>query len=107
MRVIVVGGGVMGLSVARGLHRLGHEPVVLEQGTIPNPNASSADQHRLIRYAYGEAHGYAVMVRDAYAAWERLWSDLGQSLYVPTGQVLTAPRDDPWLLSSCLSLELM
>jgi glycine/D-amino acid oxidase-like deaminating enzyme len=107
MRVIVVGGGVMGLSVARGLHRLGHEPVVLEQGTIPNPNASSADQHRLIRYAYGEAHGYALMVRDAYAAWDRLWSDLGQSLYVPTGQVLTAPRDDPWLLCSCRSLELM
>jgi glycine/D-amino acid oxidase-like deaminating enzyme len=107
MRVIVVGGGAMGLSVARALHRLGHAPVVLEQGTIPNPNASSADQHRLIRYAYGEAHGYAVMVRDAYAAWERLWSDLGQSLYVPSGQVLTAPRDDPWLLSSCRSLELM
>ena len=37
MRVIVVGGGIAGLSVARGLLGLGHAPVLLEQGLLPNP----------------------------------------------------------------------
>lgn len=95
----------MGLAVARGLRRLGHEPVVLEQASIPNPTGSSTDRHRLIRYAYGLAHGYAAMVRDAYAAWERVWAELGETHYVRTGQLLLGPHDDPWIAGSCRSLE--
>lgn len=105
MRVIVVGGGIAGLSVARGLLRLGHAPVLLEQGLLPNPLASSADHHRLIRYAYGLEHGYAVMVGEAYRAWEGLWADLGQRLYVETGQLLIGPHDDAWVRGSCRSLD--
>jgi glycine/D-amino acid oxidase-like deaminating enzyme len=107
VRVTVVGAGIAGLSVARGLLKLGHAPVVLEQGTAPNPLASSADRHRLIRYAYGLEHGYAVMVGEAYAAWEALWADLGERLYVETGQLLVGPHDDPWVRGSCRSLELL
>jgi glycine/D-amino acid oxidase-like deaminating enzyme len=57
MRVIVVGGGIMGLGTAWALCRAGHEPVVYEQGRIPNPLASSCDEHRLTRFPYGAAQG--------------------------------------------------
>ncbi len=62
MRVIIVGGGIMGLCTAWALHRAGHEPALFEQGPLPNPLASSTDQHRLIRFTYGAMTGYARMV---------------------------------------------
>ena len=59
MRVIVIGGGIMGLCSAWALRRAGHEPVLYEQGPIPNPLASSCDEHRLTRFTYGAMTGYA------------------------------------------------
>ena len=49
MRVIVVGGGIMGLACAWALVRRGHQVTLYEQGPLPNPLGSSHDQHRLIR----------------------------------------------------------
>jgi glycine/D-amino acid oxidase-like deaminating enzyme len=105
VRVIVVGGGIMGLCTARALQRGGHHVTLYEQGPIPNPLASSTDQHRLIRYTYGAMSGYARMVRDAYAAWDRLWVDLGRSHYRPTGTLVIAHELDDWVEASVESLE--
>ena len=105
MRVIIVGGGIMGLCTAWALQRGGHEAALYEQGQVPNPLASSTDQHRLIRYTYGAMTGYACMVRDAYAAWDRLWADLGRSHYRPTGTVVVAHELDGWVEASIGSLE--
>jgi glycine/D-amino acid oxidase-like deaminating enzyme len=106
LRVIIVGAGIMGLSTAWALQRAGHHAVLYEQSdTIPNPFASSADQHRLIRYPYGAMTGYARMVRDAYAAWERLFADLGRSHYCPTGTVVVAHELDGWVEASVRALE--
>src|SRR3546814_7009531 len=71
LKVIVVGGGIVGLSTAWALRRHGAEVTVVEQGPLPNPLGSSVDQHRLIRYAYGAQAGYTRMVREAFHAWER------------------------------------
>jgi glycine/D-amino acid oxidase-like deaminating enzyme len=105
MRVIIVGGGVMGLCAAWALQRAGHETALFERGPIPNPLASSADQHRLIRYTYGAMAGYARMVREAYAAWDRLWADLSRSHYRSTGTVVVAHELDGWVEASAGSLE--
>ena len=105
MRVIVIGGGIMGLCSAWALRRAGHEPVLYEQGPIPNPLASSCDEHRLTRFTYGAMTGYARMVHDAHAAWERLWADLGHSHFHPTGTLIVAREDDGWVRASerCLA----
>ena len=71
--------------------------MLYEQGPIPNPLASSCDQHRLIRFTYGAMTGYARMVHEAYAAWERLWADLGRSHYRATGTLMVAREDDGWV----------
>ncbi len=106
MRVIVVGAGIMGLCSAWALQRAGHEVVLYEQSErIPSPLASSTDQHRLIRYPYGAMTGYARMVKDAYAAWERLWLDLGRSHYRPTGTLVVAHELDGWVEASIGALE--
>ena len=85
MRVLVIGGGVVGLSTAWALAKAGHEPLLFEAGPLPNPGGASHDQHRLIRSLYGAERGYARMVGEAYGAWERLWADLGRQHYVEAG----------------------
>ena len=106
MRVIVVGAGIMGLCTAWALQRAGHQVALYEQSAeIPNPLASSTDQHRLIRYPYGAMTGYARIVRDAYAAWDRLWSDLGRSHYRATGTLVVAHEPDGWVEASIAGLE--
>jgi glycine/D-amino acid oxidase-like deaminating enzyme len=94
MRVIVVGGGIMGLASAWALRRAGHAVTLYEQGPLPNPLASSCDQHRLIRFTYGTMIGYARMVADAYAAWERLWLELGRSHYRASGTLVLARSEE-------------
>jgi len=95
----------MGLCGAWALRRAGHEVTLYEQGPIPNPLASSCDQHRVIRYTYGAMTGYARMVAQAYDAWDRLWTDLGRRHYQDTGTLVIARADDAWVRASydCLT----
>ncbi|GGE10327.1 sarcosine oxidase [Aureimonas endophytica] len=86
-RITIVGGGIVGLSVARAMLKRGHEVHVLDQGPIPNPRGASVDRHRMIRPHYGDATGYARMVAPAFAAWDRLWDDLGAAHFENTGAV--------------------
>lgn len=105
MKALVVGGGIMGLSCASALARDGHAVTLLERGALPNPLASSVDRHRLIRYPYGAQEGYTRMVGEAFDAWERLWRDLGQSYYVPTGTLALSSGADEWVGASRVALE--
>jgi len=104
MRAIVIGAGIMGLATAWGLARQGHEVELFEQGPIPNPLASSMDEHRLIRHPYGTHVGYARMIDDAYAAWALLWADLGETLYEPTGTLALTGNGADWAEKSAAAL---
>lgn len=104
MKVVIVGAGIMGLSTAWALTRRGHEVEVLEQGPFPNPLASSVDDHRVFRRAYGPELGYQAMTVEADRAWGRLWADLGRSLYVETGALYVGKAADPWLAASFAGL---
>lgn len=104
MKTIIVGGGIMGLATAWGLARQGHQVELFEQGPLPNPLASSMDEHRLIRHPYGDQAGYARMIDQAYAAWDLLWSDLGQCLYSATGTLALTGNGETWAERSAATL---
>lgn len=94
--VIVVGAGIAGLSAAWALERRGFAVSVFEQGPIPNPRASSYDEHRITRYAYGPAEGYAHMMPAAFAMYERMFRDIGATHLAMTGVVYFMREETGW-----------
>jgi len=105
--VIIVGAGVVGLSAARAALASGYKVTVLEQGPIPNPNGASYDQHRLIRYQYGNAAGYTRMVGQAFEAWESVWIDLGEVLFEKTGTLGIAHGSNDYVAQSLATFEVL
>ena len=101
---LVVGGGIMGLSAARALAGAGWRVTVLDQDPLPNPRGASHDQHRLIRHAYGDERGYMAMTDLAFTAWDQLWAELDETLYVPTGVLAMAEAGGGWLAASRAAL---
>lgn len=98
---LVLGAGIMGLSAAWALARRGWAVQVVEQDPVPNPRGASCDHHRLIRHAYGAAAGYMRMVDAAYAAWDLLWRELGETHHVETGVLaLASARGTAWMTES-------
>jgi glycine/D-amino acid oxidase-like deaminating enzyme len=104
MKTIIVGGGIMGLSTAWALAKSGQDVELFEQGPLPNPLASSMDEHRLIRHPYGDHTGYARLIDDAFAAWDEMWRDLGQRLFAATGTLALTGNGADWALRSAASL---
>jgi sarcosine oxidase/sarcosine oxidase subunit beta len=101
---IVVGAGIAGLSTAWALQRRGFDVAVFEQGPIPNPRASSYDEHRITRYAYGPMEGYADMMPDAFAMYERLFRDIGTDHFAPSKVVYFMREEIGWYEPSVRSL---
>ncbi|MEQ8355673.1 MAG: FAD-dependent oxidoreductase [Kiloniellaceae bacterium] len=96
MKVIIIGGGIVGLSTAWALARGGHEAVLFEQASLPHNGGASYDQHRLIRLPYADQIGYCAMVVDALKAWQRLWDDLGESHYAEIGSLALCTQEGDW-----------
>lgn len=57
MKVVVVGGGVVGLSTAHALLEAGCDVTVFDAQAIPNPASASYDRSRMMRLQYGIAEG--------------------------------------------------
>lgn len=102
--IAIVGAGIMGLATAWSLSKRGVRVSVFDQYAIPNPLGSSVDQHRLIRYAYGSEAGYTRMTDAAFAAWDRMWADLGERLYAETGAIGIDATGADWAKRSAATL---
>jgi sarcosine oxidase/sarcosine oxidase subunit beta len=106
-KALIVGGGIAGLSAAWGLRKRGWQVALFEQGPLPNPKASSYDEHRITRHAYGRMTGYAQLMPAAFRTWEKLWADIGTSHYEPCGAVYVLRHDNGWYDATIASLDAM
>ena len=95
-KALIVGGGIAGLSTAWALARRGVDVELFEQGPLPNPRASSYDEHRITRHAYGRMEGYAHLMPEAFRVWDSLWQATGRSHYEPCGAVYFMRHDPGW-----------
>ena len=71
MRVIVVGGGIFGLTTAIELSLRGHDVHVFDPGPIPHPLAESTDISKVVRLDYGADEDYAALGEQSLDGWRR------------------------------------
>src|SRR6266508_5689493 len=84
--LIVVGGGVFGLSTALEAGRRRRRTLVVDRRVVPNPMAASFGPSRKIRSTYLDAH-YTRLALEAMAAWRQIEVETGAELYVADGNL--------------------
>lgn len=86
LRVLVVGGGLMGAAAAWRLSARGHRVTVLERFGPGHDRGSSSGTSRIFRLAYPEP-SYTQLALRALPLWQRLEEESGQSVLTLTGAV--------------------
>ncbi|MFD3649444.1 FAD-dependent oxidoreductase [Streptomyces cyaneofuscatus] len=86
LRVLVVGGGLMGAAAAWRLSVRGHQVTVLERFGPGHDRGSSYGSSRIFRLAYAEP-SYTELALRALPLWRRLEEESGQSVLTLTGAV--------------------
>lgn len=93
IRVNVVGAGAFGGWTALALARAGCRVTLVEAWSPGHSRASSGDETRVLRHAYGERAHYVPLVRRALSLWRDLEQERGARLFRPSG-VLWLLRGD-------------
>ncbi|HEX9127037.1 MAG TPA: FAD-dependent oxidoreductase, partial [Methylomirabilota bacterium] len=84
--LIVVGGGVFGLSTALEAGKRRRRTLLVERHTVPNPISASYGPSRKIRSTYADAH-YTRLALEAMAGWREIEAETGKELYVAAGNL--------------------
>ena len=90
-RVLVVGGGIFGITAALELRRRGWLVTVLDPGPIPHEGASSTDVSKVVRMDYGSDRFYHELAELALEGWDRWNHDWPTSLYHEDGFLILSP----------------
>jgi len=93
-RVVVVGAGVMGAWTARWLQRRGMAVILVDQYSPGSSLASSGGETRVTRSGHGSDDYYPLWQRHALGQWRELEQAAHRRLFVETGVLWLAHRDD-------------
>ena len=90
-RVLVVGGGIFGITAALELRHRGWLVTVLDPGPIPHEGASSTDVSKVVRMDYGSDRFYHELAELALEGWDRWNHDWPVPLYHEDGFLILSP----------------
>ncbi len=79
--VLIVGGGIFGITTALELHQRGQRVAVIDQGPIPHPLAASTDISKAVRAEYGTDEEYTILMEEARPGWLAWNDEFGEKLY--------------------------
>jgi sarcosine oxidase len=88
--VVVIGGGLCGLSAGRAVARRGREAVVVDCGVTGHLGGGSHGSCRIFRLGYEDPR-YVPLARQARQVWTELEEASGERLLVPTPQLTFGP----------------
>jgi monomeric sarcosine oxidase len=94
-RVVIVGGGTMGLAAAWALARRGCEVELFERFGHVHTRGSHGGHTRIIRHAYHEGSDYVDLVSRADREWTAMAERSGTELLVRCGLLEFGPDDEP------------
>ncbi len=83
--VLIVGGGIFGITAALELADRGARVALLDPGPIPHPDASSTDISKLVRMDYGGDEFYVRLMEDALVSWRNWNQSFERPLFHETG----------------------
>lgn len=98
--VVVVGAGVFGAWTAWHLAKRGQRVLLIEAYGAAHSRASSGGESRIIRMSYGADEIYTRWSLRSLGQWKELFAATGQKLFVPTGVLWLAGKDDARLRES-------
>ncbi|HWK27062.1 MAG TPA: FAD-dependent oxidoreductase [Solirubrobacter sp.] len=104
-RVVIVGAGTFGASLAWWLAGRGDEVVLVDQFEPGDARATSGGETRLIRCSHGAETDYTAMARRARTLWKQLEAETGADVLIDCGVSWFAHRDDGWEAQSERSLQ--
>ena len=96
MRIVIVGAGTFGASLAWQAARAGEDVVLVDQFEPGDRRATSGGESRLIRCAHGSDPYYTASARRARELWRELEGETGDELMVEIGMAWFAQREDGW-----------
>lgn len=103
-RVLIVGGGTMGLAAAWALARRGVAVELFERHGHVHEHGSHSGHTRAIRHAYHEGSDYVRLVVRADQEWTALGQRVGEQLLVRCGLLEFGPPDQPDFMAACQAL---
>ncbi len=83
--IVIVGGGVFGISAAIEFRARGWAVTVCDPGPLPHPDASSTDISKAVRMDYGADALYTEMAEASIEGWCRWNLEWDEPLYHPDG----------------------
>ena len=86
--LVVIGGGVFGVSAALELARRGWLVRLLDVARLPSPAASSTDISKAVRQDYGADAFYTDLAGEAIEGWRAWNARFGEALYQEVGFLL-------------------
>ncbi len=93
---LIVGAGIFGTSLAYRLTADGWAVTLIDQYPPGHVRAASGDESRVIRFSHGSERWYVRSARRARTLWQELEDETSATLFVPSGAVWFAYRDDGW-----------
>jgi glycine/D-amino acid oxidase-like deaminating enzyme len=100
VKVIVVGAGTFGASLAWWLARAGEQVTLVDQFEPGDRRASSGGETRLIRCSHGDDADYTASARRARTLWRELEAESGEALLHECGVAWFAHSADGWEAAS-------
>lgn len=91
-KILIIGGGVFGITAAVELNRRGHKVHLFDQGGLPHPRASSTDITKMVRADYGADEFYTGLMLEAFEGWDRWNRKWPRPLYHQSGFLLLTHR---------------
>lgn len=83
--ILILGGGVFGITSAIELQLRGWQVTLLDQGSLPHPDAASTDISKVVRMDYGADELYTEMGEQALDGWCRWNAAWDRPLYHADG----------------------